>query len=266
MTARHPHGALLAVLLAVGACSPAQEAPRVVLPVVVDVAGMAPFTTDKGYTITLTEARVALKDVVFTIAGEAHVASSWELPRLGDWLIPPAQAHPGHYQGGEVTGELVGSFVVDWAREGGRVLGDATLLGGRYTAANLTFDRGALGPLPAGDALIGHTALLAGTATRDGQQIRFSILLDAPEGRVLVGAPFEATLSADTAGTLGLRFTPRDELEGDTLLDGVDFQALDADADHTVHIAPDLPAVEDAYNTARRAFMTHDHYAVHLRP
>lgn len=253
-----------AALACAATCSSAQEAARVVLPVVVDSAGVAPLTTDLGYTVTLSEARVALGGVVFTIAGEAHVASAWEVPSLSELLIPSAEAHPGHYQGGEVTGELPGSFVIDWAADDGRALGDATLLAGRYTAANFTFERGAEGVLPAGDALIGHTAALAGVASRDGRQVRFTILIDAPEGRALVGAPFEAKLGASSAGTIGLRLTPHDELEGDTLFDEVDFFALDADGDGVLRIEPGDRAVEGAYHTLRRALMTHDQYAVHL--
>ena len=243
-----------------GACDEPTEAPRVQLPVVVSAQGVAPVTTDLGYDVRLTSARVALSGVVFTVAGEEHAGSM--ASRVYEALVPSARAHPGHYQGGEVTGELAGAFVIDWIAQDARELGVATLLAGTYNGANFTFERA--GELAGDDALPGHTAVLQGTATRQGAVVSFTIVLDSPAGRVLVGAPFEAAIDEDTTGTLALHFNTSDVLEGDTLFDGIDFSTLDADADGQLLIQPDEPAVEDAYNTVRRAFQTHDHYAVTL--
>ncbi|MEL6183359.1 MAG: hypothetical protein AAFU79_01960, partial [Myxococcota bacterium] len=64
-------------LLTSSACGDPVEAPRVELPVIVDSSGVVPVTTDLGYSVEVTEARVAISDLVFTVAGEADVASLW---------------------------------------------------------------------------------------------------------------------------------------------------------------------------------------------
>ncbi len=240
-------------------CDGPSEAPRVELPVVVDASGVVPLTTDLGYDVEFTSARVALEGLVFTTAGEAHAASFWRT--VHDVVVPSAVAHPGHFQGGEVTGELPGSFVAEWPTDAGRELGKATLIAGTYSGSNFTFGRGADG-LDADDPLVGHTAVISGTATRGGTTTSFTVVVDSPEGRELVGAPFDAEIGADADGTLYLAFRPVDTFEGDTLFDAIDFAALDIDADGVVTIEPGVPEVEDAYVLFRRTFQTHDHYVV----
>lgn len=251
---------LTAVWLSALSCGDPSEAPRVELPLVVDASGVGTVTTDLGYEVELSEVRVVIRDVLFTIAGEAHTASLWR--GLSEALLPRAHAHPGHYQGGDVTGELPGLFVVDWLGEEGRELGVATLIAGTYTAANFTFERGSADTLPPGDPLIGHTALLSGTASKSGQQVRFTVVIDSPEGRTLVGAPFEAQIGTSASGRLLFRFETRDPLEGDTFADGIDFFELNSDSDGVVRIDSNTAETEEAYNVIRRTFQTHDHYAI----
>ena len=236
-------------------CDSPSEAVRVELPLVVDASSIVPVTNDLGYEVTLTSVRIALKDPVFTIAGEVHTASPGQ--RILDLLVPNVYAHPGHYQGGEVTGELSGEFVIDWIEDEGQSLGTATLIAGEYTAANFTFIQG-------GDETVvaGHTAILEGSATKDGTTTTFTITLDSPEGRQLVGAPFTEEIKEDSTGSLHFIFSPLDELEGDTLFDSIDFESLDEDGDHMLSIEPDQEEVEDAYNVLRRKFQTHDHYTI----
>lgn len=263
MTTRRMAG-LTALPLLLASCA-ADEAPRVELPVRVDCHGVigagAAVTTDLGYEVVITEARIALGGMVFTVAGEVHTASLMDA--LADVLVPRALAHPGHYQGGEVTGELLGDYALRCGEDQGRELGLATLIVGTYTAANFDFERGseALG-LEASDALIGHTAWLAGTATRDGETVTFTATVDSPLDRQLVGAPFEATISEGATGTLSYRFEIEDDLEGDTLFDTLDFAALDADGDGELAIVAGVTAVEAAYNALRRTFQTHDHFRI----
>jgi len=231
------------------------------LSVVVDASGIGTVDTDLGYRVELTEVRVAIEDLVFTIAGESHTASLWE--RISDLFVATALAHPGHHQAGDVTGELRGSFVLDWLGGDGGEIGRATLLPGQYTAANFTFSRGSVeAELDEGDPLIGHTAILEGTATNGSEPIGFVIVLDSPEGRELVGAPFEASVRENSTGRLALRFVTADPLEQDTVFDGLEFEALDADDDGQVRIEPNVEEVEEAYNTFRRTFQTHDHFEV----
>ena len=141
----------------------------------------------------------------------------------------------------------------------------ATLIAATYSASNFTFDRGSPEQLGAGDPLVGHTAIISGTATKDATTVAFTIIVDSPEGRKLVGAPFEADVGQDATGALSLRFNTLDPLEGDGLFDAIDFSALDADGDGELVIEPDVPDVEDAYDAFRRVFQTHDHYSIHFR-
>ncbi len=253
--------AAAATLLTFTACDGPQEAPRVSLPVVVDGAGIEPVTTALGYAVTVSSARLALQDLVFTVAGEVHTASAWE--RLSGALISTAYAHPGHYQGGEVTGALPGEFVVTWPTEDGRSLGVATLIAGTYQAVNFTFGQGTADGLGAEDPLVGHTAIVSGTATKGDRTTAFTLVVDAPEARALVGAPFAVTLGASSTGRLGLRLNTVDPSEGDTLFDALDFEALDGDGDGVVRIEPGVAEVEAAYFAFRRVCLTHDHYSAH---
>ena len=241
-------------------CGEATEPTRVELPVVIDASGIVPVDTDLGYRVELSKARIAIEDLVFTIAGEAHTASFWR--QVSGFLVGTAHAHPGHYESGDITGELRGSFVLDWFGDAGAEIGLATLLPGAYKSANFTFSRGSTGDLESDDLLVGHTAVFAGTATIGSDEVAFTIFVDSPEGRELVGAPCEVSIDESSQGQLRLRFVTIDPLEQDTVLDGIDFVALDADGDGQVQIAPDDADMEEAYNTFRRTFQTHDHFEV----
>lgn len=266
---------LLAVIALpmVVACSSPQEPVTVQLAVVADASAVDSVTTDLGYQVELSEARMVIDGLQFTIAGEAHATSLWK--RVSDFLIPNANAHPGHYQGGEVTGELRGRYVVDWLPGEDTKLGSATLIVGAYHSANFTFETASKNDddLQSNDDLIGHTALLRGTATRaptnedattELATIEFVALIDSPEGRQLVGAPFDYEVSEASKVRLGLALATEDPLEGDTLFDGLDFAALDSDGDGRVVIEAGSGegAALDAYNNLRRTFQTHDHFAI----
>lgn len=254
--------ALLGGMGGVG-CNEAIEPAQVELPVRLDASGMEPVTTNLGYQVELSEARVAVRDFGFTIAGEAHASAGLKRAYEVAWnlLLPDAYAHPGHYQGGSVTGELRGDFLLDWLGKEGGELGVATLLEGDYMAVNMRLARAdeSMGVTPQ-DPLFGHTALFRGRATRDTKTIDFSILVDSPLDRDIVGVPFEARLKPDAKGQILFRLLPLDPYENDTLFDDLDFAELPTDAEGRVHINPDGPAVSDAYFKFRRTFQTHDHY------
>lgn len=249
--------------LALHACGDPEEAPSVELPVVIDPSGIETVTNDLGYEVTLTDARVMVENLVFTIAGEAHMASLWK--RVSDFLVPSAHAHPGHFQGGEVTGELRGRFELNWLHGDTRDLDMATLLVGTYQSANFAFIRATEDDgLATDDPLLGHTAVLRGTATKNAATIDFTVVIDSPEGRELVGAPFEFEVKKTTTEQLGVRLLTEDPLEGDTLFDGIDFSALDQDGDGLLTIGPEAPdsSIADAYDLFRRTFQTHDHFDI----
>lgn len=243
------------------ACSEAVEAERVDLPIVTDGYGMDRVTTDLGYEIELSSGLVVAKDLQFAIAGEAH--ASW-LHWLSDALVPQAHAHPGHFQAGEVTGELPGRFLLRFASGEQHELGTATLLAGKYRSANLTFGRADEEVVAQDHPLLGHTALLRGRATREGNAFEFTVRIDSPPDRQLVGIPFTVDVTKFSRGPLALRLLTRDPLENDTLFDGIDFALLDVDADGRVDIeqASADTASAAACNTIRRVLQTHDHFSV----
>lgn len=228
------------------------------VPVVVDASGLAEVTTNLDYEVSLDTVDLAIRDLEFTVAGEV-ATSFWD--RVSNAVIPSAWAHPGHYEGGDVTGELLGSFFLQFGGDTPQELGTATLIVGDYHSVNFFFERGKKG------ALEGHTALLRGIARREDAEVEFSIVLDSPVDRQLVGAPFEARVEEGTQIVAGFRLLVQDSLELDTLFDDVDFIALDEDADGVIDIAPDSTdtASIDAYNHILRRFQTHDHFDLRVQ-
>jgi hypothetical protein len=234
------------------------QAVRIPVPVVVDGSGMVDFTNDEGYAIRMTTMRVAFDNVEFTTSGEMHASL---LNRLGDLVIPTAYAHPGHYGGGQVIGEMNGRFVVDWLQDGG-ALGDATMLEGSYDGANFVFTRARAGDGTAvDDPIIGHTMEIAGEATRDGTTWTFHGFIDQDEGRRVVGLPLALELREGDDVELGLQALMIDPFEGDTALDHLDFAALDADGDGRV----ELLTGDAGYNTLVKQLQVHDQYEVTIR-
>jgi hypothetical protein len=243
------------------ACSEAEEAKRASLLLVTDGEGFQVITTDLGYEVELTSASMVAEDFQFTIAGEAHTSL---LHRLSDWIVPIAHAHPGHFQGGEVTGELAGHFVLRFVPGETHEVGTATLLVGSYKSVNLTLATATAQDAEETDPLLGHTAVVTGTASNADTTVDFEVVMDSPVGRQIIGIPFEEKVSEGADHALALRLSPLDPLESDTLFDGVDFAALDADADGQLGIDPaaeDEPVVA-AYNLIHRAFQSHDHFVV----
>ena len=238
-----------------------QEAARVELPVVVDGSGLSgSVSTDLGYDVEVTALRVAMERLEFTTEGETHLAALRSLERL---LLPVAHAHPGHYAGGEIIGELPGRYVLDLIGGDGAELGAATLLEGDYNGANFTFVRAtAEDGLSADDPLIGHTMLLEGVARRGEEAIAFSALIDQDEDRQVVGAPLELDLVEGATVRLGVQALVKDPFSADTAFDGIDFGALDGDGDGQVRFVSGDP---DA-NRLRRALQTHTYYFVAVLP
>lgn len=232
-----------------------EPAARTPARIFVDADGITSIDTDLGYTVELQRCRVTIDTLEFTTNGEMHASllhHAWGL------LIPDAFAHPGHYAGGEVVGELPGRHVIDWLDDGA-LIGEATLLDTHYEGTNFSFTRAKVedGVTP-DDPIVGHTMELAGTVTLDDESWEFSVLMDQDEGRRVVGLPLELVLSGDEEVDLGLELFTRDPFEGDTIFDGLDFAALDDDGDGVIVLQPD----SDAYNVLRRATQAHDYYGV----
>jgi hypothetical protein len=255
MFRRHAARVLVISLICAACDFESSVAPRVELPVIVDSDGMTEFVNAEGYTIRLTRMRVAFENVEFTTGGETHMAM---LQPLVDLVIPTAYAHPGHYAGGEVIGEMEGRFVVDWLEQGAS-LGNAVMIESDYNGANFVFTRARAGDgIDANDPLIGHTFEIEGVATKDGETWTFSGFVDEDEGRRVIGLPFELEVDASSDETLGLQLLPKDPAESDTAFDDLDFATLDDDGDGIVVIVPGEPAG----NILKKRLQIHDHYAV----
>ena len=245
---------LPALALLVGCAFDSEPAERTPARIVVAGEGVTAVDTDLGYRIELTRCRVAIDTLEFTTSGEMHASL---LSPLWDLVVPDAFAHPGHYAGGEVVGELPGRHVFDW-RDDGALIGEATLLDTQYNGANFSFTRAEAGDVTPDDPIVGHTFEIMGTATQGDESWEFSVLLDQDEGRQVVGLPLDIDLAGDEEIELGLELFVRDPIEGDTLFDGLDFAALDDDGDGVVVIEPDT----EPYNRLRRSTQAHDHYGV----
>jgi len=257
-------GVLLAISLLPTACDEGSEAARVSLPVttVPLTAAEATVTNDLEYRIEVTGVRAAIKDVLFTVEGEEHL-SFWD--RLGGLVVGRAHAHPGHAGGGEVTGEVLGNFVVDWSPGAASAeLGTATLIAGDYNGADFTYRAAdASDGLAAGDALLGRAAVIEGTATPTeggGSAVAFTLALDPTDSPNVIGAVFDATVTGTTSGSIGLRVVLAEPILGVTLFDGIDFGALDEDADG--QLAVESP--QAAHNKLMRALHSHDFYQLEL--
>jgi hypothetical protein len=239
---------LMMLLLATG-CAGTEEAATVSLPVTTMGSPMQPATTDLGYQVQVEQMRIAVVGIQFTIEGEMHAATP----------PPGTSLHPGHSAGGEVTGELPGSYVLAWNGAPQPALGDGTLLVGDYRGANFAF-RGADGrdALAAADPLLGHAFHITGTVGKDGATKPFDAVLDVEPDAAVVGAVFEDVITEASDETLAIAFLPTDPTEGDTAFDGVDFFALPATPAGAIEIRPGSAA----HNIIRRAVQTHDHYSV----
>lgn len=246
----------LAGVVGLSACDfDSERAPRVELEVVVDGTRVQAVDTDLGYQVEPTRCRAVIADLEFTTNGEMHAGLGG---RIYELLVPTAYAHPGHYAGGEVVGELPGRHVIDW-RADGEVVGVATMLEAHYDGANFTFGRASVDDgVASDDPIVGHTFDLAGTATRDGQTWTFEALLDEDEDRQIVGAPLDLDVDASSDEALGLTLYTHDPFEGDSVFDGIDFAAADTDGDGHVVLQPD----SEAYNRLRRNLQIHDNYWV----
>ncbi|NOZ01952.1 MAG: hypothetical protein GXP54_08710 [Deltaproteobacteria bacterium] len=245
------------VLLAgvIAGCVGSQQSSTIRLPLVADGSTLSPCATDMGYEVSIKRVRMAVAEIQFTQGGEQHTSV---IRGLRDLLVPSAFAHPGHYAGGEVTGELVAPLIVDLSPGSLQTLGEGEMVTGEYHGANLLFRKaGDQDGLVPDDPLIGHTVQVEGSASKDGKVIDFEAVLDMPEGGSVIGMVMLLSADADTNTTLALRLLPTSSLDA-TLFDGVDFEALDAGDGSTVLIRPG----QDAHNRIQRAFMKHDYFEI----
>lgn len=219
------------------------------------------FETDEGYHVVLHEVEIALSSLYFTRFGEAHLASKWF--RVLDGLVPSAFAHPGHSQGGEITGELRGSAVLHFSTEQPHApVGLADLAVGTYDAVDFTFGR--LGA-PAGDTENPDpnsvTIILLGEAEKDATTYPFRAEIRQDLGRTVIGAPFPLTVTADTRD-LAVTFDGKSRFAIDgaypTVFDALSFEefsgAINDDGLLLLHTEREF------HNRLRNQLQKHDFY------
>jgi len=237
-------------------CSPGGDEPEIVLVEVANVQGArVPEQTDLGWMVEFSSFRLAIRDLEFTTQGETHSRRE----RWQDRLIASAVAHPGHYAGGEVIGELPGDFLVDACREKTAPLGEARLLVGDYNGFNFSFRKATAeeDDLDETDALLHHTALLEGQATRDSHIVPFQAIIDIEDNTQLIGASLDVFVSQDTEATLGFSLLAKDKNEQIHLFDGIDFDTLlPSTGSGSVVIAPG----DEAHNRIMKALSKHNYY------
>lgn len=246
---------LLLIGTALACSAESEEARRIEVPVVVDTSALfVQEPTDLGYRVEFLSARGVIKDLTFTQGGEVHTAQATQrrraVPRPGplSWIIGTAHAHPGHLAGGDVLGELPGRHVINWLDDGAPI-GTATVVAGPFDGAGFVFAQGEASD-GLTDPLLGHTLVLEGTATRDGNTVGFIAAIDQDSDRQVVGIPF----IVDVDGTRAIGFG----LIGAELFDGIDFHTLAGDAGQVTLTGPDL-------NRLRRATQSHEHFTALLR-
>ena len=189
----------------------------------------ASFTTSAGYEVALSEARLSLARVEF-FEGEP-LFSARTLERL---VVSVAHAHPGHYQEGEALADVLTPAVVDLlaaphALEGDGVTGD-------YRSARI-----ALSPDPA----LGGSAVVTGTARRDGAEFPFS-------GRLRLDEAVTGVAVGHAVSTAEGRFSLKVHLE--TWLDRVEFDEVGPSAELEPDTQPHNAWLRGVRNTSAYRF------------
>lgn len=243
---------LLALLL-LGGCGEDTATSFVEVPTRIAPLSESGDATDLGYEVTLTRVDLASGAILFTRNGEIHTASLWQ--RVRETLVSTAHAHPGHGQGGEVTGEALGPWVLRFSEADGAAFATASLAPGAYDGADLSFvSAGEEHGVSPDDPLYGSSVYLEGEAEREGITYAFSASVGNMAGQSSVGIPFDA--SVDGSGVIELHVLVKNPFEEETLFDAIDFEALDTDTDGFVS----LNESDEATNRLRRALLSHDFY------
>lgn len=191
-----------------------------------DAAQPLTFTNDQGWSITLSEARVAFGPLYLNTLAPLEGDRRSPLQRLGDLLLPSAYADgESHLSSGRIVAQVTTQVEVDALAPalvavpgGGDGVDDAALTGEVWL-----FNRdGALG---------GAAVRVAGVARRDGLEVPFEGALVIDQSLVTTGGSLDtarkvrgipAPLTPSGGGALRVRIDPRGWFEG------ADFRELTA--------------------------------------
>lgn len=144
------------------------------------------FTTDTGWRIHLSSGVMVLGPIyLFENASplEPTASAPRVLRRLGQWLLPTAHAHDGHFfSGGTVLGEWDREVVFDLLAEAGEVreLGRSPGIAGLARSFSLLLQPPSRALGAEGAALGGRSMILEGTASRQETHVPFRVALDFP--------------------------------------------------------------------------------------
>jgi hypothetical protein len=141
-----------------------------------------------------------------------HNALAW----IGDILVQPAYAHPGHYIEGAAMGQMLGATTIDLLGPSVALL-DGNGVTGMTSSAEFTWQAPPAGDLAA--ALNGHVILTQGTATKGMVTVPFIAKADAAEvvdgdnkvevaGCSFGAAPGQSGVAMDGDGTVTLTLVP----------------------------------------------------------
>ncbi len=211
------------------------------------------FETAFGWSVKLEEAFIAGGALYyFRIAPpivQGAKSPAWRFawrPLLG---VNVAHAHPGHYQAGDALGEMLEPWSVD-VLDGSQRLPDGYGVTGRYRSARFSFSSNVSGP--AAKVLDGHAAVVRGTASFEGESIRYFVAIadladiekSVSDGAVY-GCRFEE-VDVEGDGTVTVQVKPR------VWFELVDFSELEpgSESEPTVFPADSQPLIAFAQGLA----------------
>ena len=162
------------------------------------------FTTDTGWRVELTRARMVLGPIyLFENASplQPSTLGRW-MSRVGAVLMPTAHAHESFFSGGRVLGEWDREVVFDLLEGVGaaRVLGHSPGIAGRARSFSLLLQPPSRALGVEAQALEGHSVWLEGTAVREGHRVPFRATVDFPapvEMQRVEFVPMEVELEDD---------------------------------------------------------------------
>lgn len=164
--------------------------------------GPGRFTATTGWEIELEEASVAVGPL-YLHTRAAPTASLFD--RLKGLVIASAHAHSGfdNYDGGQVRGELLEPVVVDLLEGGVQQVRELRGVAGPVRSVSLELSSISRAPFAGGQAW------MKGVARKDGEEVRFSGVLqlpDDPKLRRVTGLP--ASMELENGGEVVLEIHP----------------------------------------------------------
>jgi len=215
-------------------------------------------TNALGWSVTISEAHLSVGPLYY-YAGDPVLSQRHMDKRplrnafamIGDWLVGPAFAHPGHYIAGAAMGQMLTPTTLDLLA-GSVNLADGDGVTGSTNSAKFTWQSPPQGERAA--ALESHVILTKGVAIKGATTIHFIAKADEPEvhdgddkaevaGCAFGSTPGESGVNMDGNGTVTLTLSPSvwfDEVDFSYVAPGGDAGAPTPDANGVVDIAGTL--------------------------